>query len=41
MILYPLILERWTDGGSMGGDTEHGTKVASRVAFKYIWTNKK
>lgn len=34
--LKPLILERWADDGSAGGDTEHGTKVASRVAFKYI-----
>lgn len=34
--LKPLILECWTDGGSTGGDTEHGTKVASRVTFKYI-----
>ena len=33
--LEPLILHHWTDGSS-GGDSEHGTKVASRVAFKYI-----
>jgi hypothetical protein len=33
--LKPLILNHWTDG-SPGGDNEHGTKVASRVAFKYI-----
>jgi subtilisin family serine protease len=34
--LESLILYHWTDGESIGGDTEHGTKVASRVAFKYI-----
>lgn len=33
--LEPLILHHWTDSSS-GGDSEHGTKVASRVAFKYI-----
>lgn len=33
--LEPLILHHWTDG-TPGGDSEHGTKVASRVAFKYI-----
>lgn len=34
--LNSLIIEHWTDGSSLGGDAEHGTKVASRVAFKYI-----
>lgn len=34
--LQALILHHWTDGTTVGGDTEHGTKVASRVAFKYI-----
>ncbi|MBR0599772.1 S8 family peptidase [Sinanaerobacter chloroacetimidivorans] len=34
--LKSLILEHWMDSGSVGGDSEHGTKVASRVAFKYI-----
>jgi len=34
--LAPLILHHWKDALSGGGDTEHGTKVASRVAFKYI-----
>lgn len=33
--LEPLILYHWTNNSS-GGDSEHGTKVASRVAFKYI-----
>ncbi len=31
-----LILHHWTDGSS-GGDSEHGTKVASRVAFKNVF----
>ena len=35
--LKPLVVEHWVDGASLGGDTEHGTKVASRVAFKYIF----
>lgn len=34
--LAPLLLHHWKDTLSGGGDTEHGTKVASRVAFKYI-----
>lgn len=34
--LESLVVEHWADGASRGGDTEHGTKVASRVAFKYI-----
>lgn len=34
--LEVIILQHWTDGTSVGGDTEHGTKVASRVALKYI-----
>ncbi len=34
--LQPLILQHWRDDATTGGDTEHGTKVASRVAFKYI-----
>ena len=34
--LESLVPHHWTDGVSSGGDTEHGTKVASRVAFKYI-----
>lgn len=34
--LEPLIVQHWKDGASGGGDTEHGTKVASRVALKYI-----
>lgn len=34
--LESLVVEHWADGTSCGGDAEHGTKVASRVAFKYI-----
>ena len=34
--LEPLVLQHWKSSASSGGDTEHGTKVASRVAFKYI-----
>lgn len=34
--LESLVLLHWFDSGSFGGDCEHGTKVASRVAFKYI-----
>lgn len=34
--LEALIVQHWTDGVSLGGDAEHGTKVAGRVAFRYI-----
>ena len=31
-----LVVRQWVASESHGGDCEHGTKVASRVAFKYI-----
>ncbi len=34
--LASLILRHWKDALSSGGDTEHGTKVAGRVAFRYL-----
>lgn len=34
--LSPLIVRHWVSSKSSGGDKDHGTKVASRVAFKYI-----
>ena len=34
--LQPLLVASWNDGTGAIGDCEHGTKVASRVAFKYI-----
>lgn len=34
--LQQLIYQHWKDDNSTGGNTEHGTKVASRVTFKYI-----
>ena len=34
--LSSLIIRKWLAPKSRGGDGEHGTKVASRVSFKYI-----
>lgn len=34
--LEPLVINHWTDGTSKGGTSEHGTKVASKVAFRYF-----
>lgn len=34
--LQALVYDHWTDSTTKGGDCEHGTKVASRVAFRYI-----
>ncbi|WP_248929913.1 S8 family peptidase [Paenibacillus hamazuiensis] len=34
--LSSLIIKNWVAPNSSGGDSDHGTKVASRVAFKYI-----
>ncbi|WP_084423329.1 S8 family peptidase [Cohnella thermotolerans] len=34
--LSSLIIKNWVAPDSSGGDSDHGTKVASRVAFKYI-----
>lgn len=34
--LQPLILRHWTAPNSSGGDNDHGTKVASCVAFRHI-----
>lgn len=34
--LSSLITKKWIAPGSSGGDGDHGTKVASRIAFKYI-----
>lgn len=31
-----LIVDHWLAPGSLGGDAEHGTKVASNAAFRYI-----
>jgi len=35
-ILSSLVIRQWTAPSSIGGDCDHGTKVASRAAFKYI-----
>ena len=35
-VLAPLLMRQWIAPKSKGGDCDHGTKVASRVAFKYI-----
>ena len=34
--LEALVMKRWIAPKSLGGNGEHGTKVASRAAFKYI-----
>ena len=34
--LEPLLFRQWVAPNSLGGDCDHGTKVASRVAVKYI-----
>lgn len=34
--LEQIVVQHWKDS-SNGGDCEHGTKVASRIAFRYIW----
>jgi len=34
--LDPLVLNHWVAPGSNGGDCDHGTKVAGRVAFGYV-----
>ena len=36
--LSPIIIDHWICPGSQGGDSSHGTKVASRVVFKYFDT---
>ena len=35
-VLEPLLFRQWLVPNSTGGDCDHGTKVASRVALKYI-----
>jgi hypothetical protein len=35
-MLEPLLFRQWIAPNSTGGDCDHGTKVASRVALKYI-----
>ena len=34
--LSPVIIQHWIAPQSSGGDKDHGTKVASRVAFQYV-----
>ncbi len=34
--LSSVVLDRWKPANSSGGNADHGTKVASRVAFRYI-----
>lgn len=34
--LSKLVLQHWTPSGSLGGNSVHGTKVASRVVFRYL-----
>ena len=36
LALSSLLIRQWLAPKSMGGDCDHGTKVASRAAFKYI-----